>query len=593
MTPTDKHQKLKDWLYESWELTRKYKEEGRTHRDYYRGRQLSDKVLAILKERGQPEMWENLYQMIGNKVVGYKIDTRTQAKVIGRQYEDRPKAEVVTDMLRAFTDSSSTDGIEYYTQKRKCDEDLMLYGLCAMEPRVRLTGEKDKRGKPLKEVEFVRVDPDELWCDPYSKRLDYSDARYLTRSFWIDKDSLYGQYDKETVDRLSTSSSYIYDTRGMNYVELENLTSHTRPRVCVNYTWYKEYDEAERRWTVRYAVWTQDMLLEDTKSPYKYSRIPVSVRRLFDGEQGEWFGMFRNLRPLQDSINYASIRLANMLGSSKLLVEETAVDDAESFKTDYSKDNAVVVVNDRAIREGKIKEISQADRIAQLQMRINDLKQTAKTVAGFNEEALGVAVNRLSGYAIEQRQRTGLMGMMHYIDCSASFDRDVFGTAVELIKQYFTAEQTFYIVDQAMGEKMVEIGGGKNSIDISRYDISVEFVPVEAGSRAERYKQNTEIMKIVQAAAPNLVTKLLPEFLKDADAPLAERVAKAIEEVEAAGQSEQARMQMQLQMKQLELQMGEIQSKIQLNQAKAAEAAMSAASAQKGMNGEPNGELEA
>lgn len=593
MTASDRHQRLKDWLQESYELTRAYKEEGRKHRDYYHGRQLSESVLATLRERGQPEMWENLYQMIGNKVVGYKIDTRTQVKVIGRQYEDKPKGVLLTDLLRAFTDSASTDGLDYYTQKRECDEDLMLYGMSAMEPRVRYTGERDSRGRAHKEIEFVRIDPDELWLDAYSRRVDYSDARYLHRSIYVDRDTLYGRYDKSLVDSLSTTNNYIYDDRGFNYIEMENIRKSSRPRVLVNYTWYKEWDEGSRTHTIRYAVWTQDTLLEDAKSPYKYPRFPVAVRCLFRGQQGEWFGMFRNLRPLQDQINYASNRLANMLGSSKLLIEETAVDDAESFKADYSKDNAVVVVNDRAIREGKIKEISQADRIMQLQGRINDLKQTAKTISGFNEEALGVAVNRLSGYAIEQRQRTGLMGMMHYIDTSAAFDRDVFGVAIELIKQYFDAQQTFYVVDKVVGEKAVEVNDGKNSLNIGRYDITVDFVPVEVGSRAERYAQNTELLKVIQATAPQLVPKLLPEFLKDSDAPLAERVQKIIEEAETDGQNEQAQMQMQLQMKNLELQMGKLQSEIQVNQAKAAEAAMKAAEMQQGMRSEPNGQLEA
>ncbi len=584
--------KLKNWLKESYELTRKWKLEGRSHREYYRGRQLPADVQEVLNRRGQPELWVNLYQMIGNKVTGYKIDTRTEVKVTGRQYEDRAKGEMLSDILRSFTDSGSVDGREYYTDKRECDEDLMLYGLCAMEPRVKILPDTDKYGNNLKELEFVHIDADEIYPDPYAKTLNYTDARFVTRAFWIPKESLYPRYSKERIDSVSSSTDYIDEltsTYDMSYA----LSSVATPMVCLRYTWFKEYDPARGGDKVRYAIWVSDMILEIGDSPYSHQQIPTRLRRCFKGDRGEFFGMFRNLKPLQDQINYAANRVANMLGSSKLLVDEDAVDDIETFKDEYSKDNAVVVMNKDAVQKGKFKEISQADRIVQIQGRINELKAEAKTVAGFNEEALGVAVNRLSGYAIEQRQRTGLMGMMHYIDSSASFDRDVFAYAIELIKQYFDAQQTFYIVDKDIEDRVFDINNGQDKLDIGRYDVTVDFVPIEAGSRSERYKQNTEIMKIVQQAAPNLVVKLLPEFLKDADAPLAARVGKAIEEAAQEAQSDQAQAQMQLQMKNIELQMGELQSKIQLNQAKAAEAAMKAANANASMNSEPNGELEA
>jgi hypothetical protein len=583
---------LKAWLTESYELTKASKAEGRMHRQYYKGEQLSREVLETLKSRGQPELWINTYQMIGNKVVGYKIDTRTQVSVIGRQYEDQPKGQILGDIIRSFTDSGSAEGVEYYTEKRECDEDLMIYGLCTMEPRLRVLDQKDKRGKKLKEIEFIRKDPDTVFTDPYSKKLNYIDSRYVHTVEWVTRESLYPRYGKARVDALSASTDYIDEVK-MDYDSELVLRDTITPRIPLRYTWFREFDTDKNKMRVKYAVWTDDTILELEDSPYDYQHLPIRLRRCFKGDRGEFYGMFRNLRPIQDAINYASNRVANMLGSSKLLIEEDAVDDEETFKQGYSKDNSVSVVRKGAVSGGKIKEINQADRIAQIQQRINELKQEAKNVAGFNEEALGVAVNRLSGYAIEQRQRTGLMGMMHYIDSSASFDRDVFAFAIEMIKQYFTAEQTFYIVDKQVNDRAFAINDGKNRLDIGRYDVTVEFVPIELGSRAERYKQNAEIMKILEASAPQISLDLLPEFLKDSDAPLAERAGKVIEEYKQRAAQAQNNTQVELQMKEMELRIGKLVSEIQLNQGKAAEAGMKAANMQRSMDGEPNSELEA
>lgn len=571
-------EKLKEWTTQAAVIQQPSRTHAYKEYMYFEGEQLSAQTLKELADRGQPEFWINLYKMIANKVTGYKIDTRTVIKVNGRQQDDDAKGKIYTDILRSMTDSVSSGGIDYYAEKALCDLDLMLGGLCAMEPRIKLLGEQDERGRALKELEFVRIDPEEILTDPFAKTLDYRDARFVTRYFAVPIEEVYAKYGSNSVSAVTMgdSLSLLSSIGAQNAYDLRGYGSYSE-LAFLRYTWYWEWNESCSKKVMKYAVWHESKLLECEESPYALTSFPIAVRRLFMGKKLKHYGLFSDLRPIQDQVNYNSLRLASMLGATKLLVEEDAVDDLDEFARDWRRDNAVVSVRRGAIAGGTVKEIQQDNRIAQVQARINELIAYAKTITGFNDEALGVAVNRLSGDAIEQRQRTGLMGLLHFIDASANFDKQVFMAAISHIRQYFDAKQAFFVTEiGADAARRVEADA--SVLQIGRFDITVDFVPVQAGSKTERYRLNMEALKIVQQIKPELVEKLLPLFLKDSDAPLAEAVIREIAAAkEEAGQDQNAAAAQEAQLKRLELEMAKLQSEIEKNQAKAAKDAMDAA----------------
>lgn len=69
---------------------------------YYHGKQLPEDALERLEERRQAPIIENIYKMIINKILGYKIQSTQEIRVYGRNEETKNKANLLQDILRAF-----------------------------------------------------------------------------------------------------------------------------------------------------------------------------------------------------------------------------------------------------------------------------------------------------------------------------------------------------------------------------------------------------------------------------------------------------------------------------------------------------------
>jgi hypothetical protein len=268
--------------------------------------------------------------------------------------------------------------------------------------------------------------------------------------------------------------------------------------------------------------------------------------------------------PIQDSINFKLLRVTNLLGSHKLLMQSDAVADIEAFLEDYSRDDGVAFVEQGAISGGKIKDITNHAAIDKLMQLIIDDRKQAEAVIGLNDEALGVAVNRLSAKAIERRQNAGMLGLQNYLEASDQLDRDLYGLCVEMIQQFFDAEQVFRIVDNGKAQRyftineaergengaiMEAIDGVKqakrrNKLDIGRYDIILQTVPQSLGGAADRYAHSKEIMQILAAVDPQLAAQFLPHLLREIDSPAADPLRDLLDKrdqaMQAAAQSPQA-----------------------------------------------------
>ena len=69
---------------------------------YYHGDHLPNDVKEILRERGQPILYENIYKTIVDKILGYKAQNIQEIKITGRQEEDKALANLLQDLVRVF-----------------------------------------------------------------------------------------------------------------------------------------------------------------------------------------------------------------------------------------------------------------------------------------------------------------------------------------------------------------------------------------------------------------------------------------------------------------------------------------------------------
>ena len=321
------------------------------------------------------------------------------------------------------------------------------------------------------------------------------------------------------------------------------------------------------------------VLLRYEKSPFANGMHPFAVCKLKIDDENRWYGFFRNLKPQIDFINFAENRMANMIGSSKILYESDAVDDADTFAKEINIDNAVVRVKNGALADKKIEIVNNQPQISNLSAKVADARATAQRLSGLNDETLGLAVNRLSGSAIEQRNNAGIVSLQGFLSASAAMDKMIFLKAIDLITRYFDAEQVFRIVEKDNAERYftinekerdangdVKIKDGKavvkNKIKVGMYDISLNLVPHVKTKREDILKHWAEIIKTITPIDPNMIKRLIPLMLDDSDSPIARDVREMmIADDEQASKQASPAEQLQMQNMQLDLQLK--QAKIQ------------------------------
>lgn len=567
-------EKLKKQRDEAYYQTEDYRDIGRKIKRYFKGDQLPADVIAQLQGRDQPIEWENIIKKIGNKIMGLKSLSKQEITASGRQVQDKPVANIVTNVLKA-----SQDNNEWWSHKKRADKDLLLTGVSVMKPIVKELGSRDLLGVKERDIAYYHVPMENAFYDPYFVMPDGSDMRYFHEVRLIEKEELYAYFDAELVDGLSLATSETYNETTTN---ARLSTVQYSQRVMITYSWYKEFDKLERKNKFYYAIWGEGVLLTHKESPYNMKRIPVSVRKVYDAdadEPYEFHSIFEDVLPLQDRINYTHLRIANMLGSIKLLFESNAVDDAEEFMEQYEQDSAIVEVNNGTISQQKIKEIKHHNDIAQLMNIIVDKRHQAEEIVGLNNELLGTSMQRLSGYAIENRQNAGMVGLQMFMEASQQQDRDLAFMAVELMNQYINAEQVYKISDDFEADRYFVVNEidkdsagavvykegeaqRKNKLNIGRYDIILTPAPMSRGSIAERQKNWVEIMKLF-AGNGAMLEKLLPRMLRDIESPVASEVLEMMQqEAQAKAQDPQASQAQQLQQQQLILTLQKMQAEI-------------------------------
>ncbi|MDK2062790.1 hypothetical protein PT520_09700 [Aliarcobacter butzleri] len=538
---------LKYWFNESLNLLEKSRKLARQTLEYKEGEQLADDIKVTLTSRGQPEQWENNIQKFDTKIVGFQDTRQTQIGISGRQKEDKLSARILKDVVRAIQDET-----DFEVQKELSDEDLRLAGIGIQEIKVVDSGKKDIFGRTLKNIKIVNIPSSESFIDPHAKKEDYSDARHFTQAFYTDSEELYALgFKKEDIEKLHTNN---YLDTSLDE-DLYQTGSYTK-RILLCYTWYKMYDKKENKYKYYYCYWSDNVILEQEESPFKefFEGFPIIVQ--FSRKKANrtknikgYAGIYKDLIPLQDAINHAKLRLHNMLGNVKVLVETDAVDDIEIFKNDYNLDNAIVEVE----RISGVKDIRQHTEYQQIINIIVDARNQMKEILGFNDELLAVANNRLSGEAISKRLATGTFGLAEYFKASMRLQKRTIEAMIPFIIHYFDATRVVKIIEADDNIKYFTInepekdengfltyvpdGDGfvkpkmKNTIEIGEYDLIFNEEAKEISSANERFRLNIEMLKQIQQINPALAQQFMPEVYEDANAPIAEKLRALISQM--------------------------------------------------------------
>ena len=495
---------------------------------YYHGDQIDPINLQTILNRRQSPVIENIFKLIINKIIGYKAQSIAEIKVTGRQESDANTAILINDILKVFSED-----INYNKEIIKRDKSL-IFGLGICE----LWCEKDAEGDYL--LSLKTLDPLSFLIDAYSEDLNALDARRFHKKI---------NMSLEEAAALLGVTPYCKNSRSFDR------------RCLLIESWIKE-DGGFSRY-----IWQEQGLLSYEKSPFKNGMHPFIISKFNIDDKGTWYGLFRDIKPLQDYVNYSENKMMNMIGTLKAFFEDDAVFETEEFIAQASLDNAVVKVRSGALRDNKLKFVEHHNDIATISAKANEKRNLAKMISGLNDETLGIANSRMSNDAISQRREAGLMGLQEYLNACDAMDRLIFKKMIDYISLYFTKKQVFKISDERVGERYFSINENENNrIKVGKFDLSYKS-QIKTQSNEEKLASWAEIIKSF-SHDPNLMSEMMLLMLKDVQSTQARDLLELIEQNKEAQAKQGESLEAQLNLENMKLELEKKKAEILELQAK-------------------------
>jgi len=443
MKPTIEN--LKDTFKYSYDAFEDSRNEALKVIDFYHNRHYTKDQLAVLANRGQPAETFNVIKLFARMLLGYYSTIVNNVKINPAKENSIITASVLQDttdyVFRTNNFSSEGDKIKL---------DCILTGLMCSYTDVEQLDETDDFGRPKYKINIHHVPSLELAIDPMSRLDDYSDAKFIHRFKWVaeeDVDSMFGKAKREKIDAYynhlyidEADFSYTYSTQFMGrYKRFDNyLIVHTIMK------------DGDKTWSI---YWCQDEILSKKEITYKEVKNPYRVQKLNTSNRAEFYGMFREVLETQNAINQALLKIQLMVNTQKAFVEDGAVEDLATFTDQFNRVNAIIPVKD--LNGIKIENLTREviDQYTVIDKSLDRIQR----VLSVNDSFLGMAYASDSGAKVKLQQNASAVAQRYSTSKIEQFYRLLGWDIVNLIKQYFTANDIIRVSDNYQGNKWVEL----------------------------------------------------------------------------------------------------------------------------------------
>lgn len=410
--------------------------------DYYDGNQLDSEILQRQRQIGMPPAVEPLIGPAIDAVLGLEAKTRTDWRVIPDSDRD---GDDVADGL-----NHKLNQAERHSKADRACSDAYKSQVSVGVGWVEVARESNPFRYPYR---CRAVHRNEIWWDWLSVEPDLSDARYLIRRRWVDRDQAKLMFpDKADLIRASSTGwqgidvnltvdggggtdlaqSYT-DERGwtieeMNWRDIENR------RVCLFEVWYRvwkrvmvmkmpdgrivEVDDANQahlvalasglikpEWAVipkmRRSIWMGPHRLDDGPTPYRHQKFPYVP---FWGKREDRtmvpFGLIRGMIYQQDNINSAVSKIRWGLSAVRTIRTQGAVQaDDEAFRQQVARIDADIVLNaDHMAQQGAVFKVERDFQLNEQQYKmLNDSRLAIQRSSGITSGFMGQVGTATSG----------------------------------------------------------------------------------------------------------------------------------------------------------------------------------------------------
>lgn len=419
-------------------------EEQKSARRYYHGAQLTQKQYRVLEKRRQPPQIRNRINRKIDGTIGLLERLRQDPKAYPRTPKQEDGADLATAVLRYVLDEQQWKAVS-----PECSRDAAIDGIGG----IALELEQGDQGDP--EIGFDLVEPDSFFYDPRSYRADFSDAGYMGEGKWFDTDTAADLFP-DHVDAIRGTGSDNSEMTTLPDRERKWFSVEGGKRlVRIVEIWYKHKGG---KWC--WAIFTGDTMLTEGESYFFDEKKKTICRYIMFAcnvdHDGDRYGMVRNMKFTQDSLNFKHSKMNHMLASKRLFITKGAVDNIERTRTEAARADGVVVVNGKTVADG-IKTDDQTFDFAGLAKLLDEDKQELDNY-GPNQALIGDMTNT-SGRAIQLLQQAGMAELGPYILGWRGWKIRVYRALFNAVQRYWKAPRYIRVTDSEEVEQFIQING--------------------------------------------------------------------------------------------------------------------------------------
>ena len=172
--------KFREWFTEAADWAADWRAEAKQDYEFVAGKQWEEADIQRFKESGRPAIVINRIKPLINVLSGYQRLNRYDIEFLPRTGDD---VDICT--VRKGITKYILDECDYDSEESHAFLDAVIGGIGWFE-----VGYKVKPEINDGEAFVKREDPFGIYVDPESHKADFSDAKYICRAKWVDKDEL-------------------------------------------------------------------------------------------------------------------------------------------------------------------------------------------------------------------------------------------------------------------------------------------------------------------------------------------------------------------------------------------------------------------
>ncbi len=424
-------------------------------RDYVDHKQWTDAEVAILKSRDQEPVVNNRLKKKHNFLVGIEIRSRTDPKAYPRTPQHEQDAEAITDALRFVSDNARMDRLfsesvdEFFCEGSEA---------CIVEME---GGEVMPR----------RIAWDRFYYDPHSREPDFSDAKFMGVTTWLDRDDVIAMFPEKKKELMELSTTESIDISFEDRPKWYDRVGNSRHRMRVN----EHYVEVKGVWKLAFFV--GDLFLTKLKdSPYLDDKqkpmCPIEAESCYVDRQNNRYGVLRGDIWLQDEINHRRSKSLHMLSNVTVLAEKGMVESTTRALNQLTSGKAWIEL----MHDGKL-EIDRNQDLSQGQLALyQDAKQEIddSVVQSAGTETAESGRSKL----VDRENDVDELGQI--LDRHKDFKNRVYRQIWCRIKQFWTDERWIRVTDDEQNIKFSGLNKPVTGRDMLAEQFGIESGQVDA-----------------------------------------------------------------------------------------------------------------